>query len=455
MIDDAIFDLSRHVARTGYKDLPLDAVNATKTFLQDTIGVGIAGSAGPWVEDLVVCLSGWGTDDQASVLGRDTRLPAPAAALANAYQIHNSEFDCVHEGAVVHAMTTVLAAALAHAERRGGVSGAEFITALALGVDVACRIGEASRAPLKFFRPGTAGGFGATSAVGKLLGVDTATTVRAMGIVFGQMGGTMQAHSEGSMLLGLQVGFNARNAIVACDLAARGVASIEHVLEGPFGYYRLFEGEYDAAAIRKDLGRVWRVTELSHKPYPSGRATHGIIDGLLELRRTRGFAASEVDRVTAAVPSLVHQLVSRPIIDRPEPGYARLCAAYVGARALQCGAVELADFRLPALADPATHALARRFEMTVDANPDPNALGPVTVAVTVGKGRQRHELRVDHMYGSPARPMSREAHLAKFHRNWVSGVRLLDAKRGERLIRLIDDLETLGDMRELARVCRA
>ncbi|HEV8437286.1 MAG TPA: MmgE/PrpD family protein [Methylomirabilota bacterium] len=452
---DLALALAEHVARTDYRDLPPAAVRATKTFLQDTIGVGVAGSAGPWVADLVGCLSGWGVADQATILARHARFPAPAAALANAYQIHNSEFDCVHEGAVVHAMTAVLSATLAHAERQGGVRGEELITALAVGVDVACHIGAASRAPLTFFRPGTAGGFGATAAVGKLMGFDASTMVRAMGIAYGQMCGTMQAHTEGSILLGLQVGFNARNALVACDLAARGVPSVENVLEGPFGYYRLFEGEYDAGSVLKALGRVWRVTELSHKPFPSGRATHGIIDGLLELERRIGFAPSQVERVTASVPPLVHHLVSRPITDRPEPGYARLCAAYVGARALMRGTVELEDFRPPALTDPATHALARRFTMDPDGNPDPNALGPVTVTVALGEGRQCHHVRVDHMYGSPARPMSRDAHLAKFRRNWVSGARRLYEATGERLIRLVDDLEALGDARELVELTRA
>ena len=453
--EDAIVALCEHVARTRYHDLPRAAVAATKTFLQDTLGVAVAGSAGPWVEELVGCLSGWGTADQASVLGSGTRLPAPAAALANAYQIHNSEFDCVHEGAVVHAMTAVLAAALAHAERQGDIRGEEFLGALALGVDVACHIGAASRAPLKFFRPATAGGFGATAAVGKLMGLDATALVRAMGIAFGQMCGTMQAHSEGSVLLGLQVGFNARNALVACDLAARAVASIQRVLEGPFGYYRLFEGDYDAAAIRGTLGRVWRVTELSHKPYPSGRATHGIVDALLELKRCLDVHPSEVESITAAVPPLVHHLVGRPIVDRPESGYARLCGAYVGARALMRGSVDLEDFRPPCLMDPATHSLARRFRMDPDGNPDPNALGPVTVTLTFGRPSQRRELRVEHMYGSPAKPLDRDAHLAKFRRNWTSGARRLDEADGERLIELVDELEKLGDVRELARLARA
>jgi 2-methylcitrate dehydratase PrpD len=116
---DAIAKFSKHVVETGYDDLSSEAISATKTFLLDTIGVAVAGSAGPWVEELVECLGHWGAADHSSVWVRGTKLPAPAAAMANAYQIHNSEFDCVHEAAVVHPMATVVSAALAHAEREG------------------------------------------------------------------------------------------------------------------------------------------------------------------------------------------------------------------------------------------------------------------------------------------------------------------------------------------------
>ncbi len=450
---DAIRTLSEYVARTVYRDLPPEAVTAAKTFLLDTIGVGVAGSAGPWADDLLACLAGWGAGNDAGVFARSPRFPAPSAALANAYQIHNSEFDCVHEGAVVHAMTAVVPAALAHAERRGGVTGKDLVTALVVGVDIACHVGAASRAALKFFRPGTVGAFGATAAVGKLMGFDAATIVRAMGAAYGQMCGTMQAHTEGSSLLGLQVGFNARNAIVACDMAARGVPTVENVLEGPFGFFRLFEGDYDAAAIVEPLGRTWRIAELSHKPFPSGRATHGIIDGLIDLRRRIGFTAADVERVIAVVPPLVRHLVGRQVVERPEPPYARLCAAYVGARALIRGAIGLEDFRPSALGDVATRELARRFQMDVDGNPDPNALGPVTVIVVLRDGR-RHEARVDRMYGSPENPMSRDAHLAKFRLNWVSGAQPLAEHAGEQLIRLVDEIEAVSDASEIMRLTR-
>jgi hypothetical protein len=51
--------------------------------------------------------------------------------------------------------------------------------------------------------------------------------------------------------------------------------------------------------------------------------------------------------------------------------------------------------------------------------------------------------------------MSRDAHLAKFRRNWTSGVRPRAEADGERLIRLVDGLDALADVRELVELACA
>ena len=445
---DAIAAFAEHALRTRYDDLPAAAISAAKTLILDSLGVGVAGSAGPFVEQLMRSARGWGQGADARVWGHGERLPAPAAALCNGYQIHNSEFDCVHERAVVHPMAVLLAAASAQAERAGGVSGRDFLTAIVLGVDVGAGLGVGSRAPLRFFRPATAGAFAGTAAVGRLMGFDAPTLINAFAAVLGQLGGTMQAHAEGSILLALQVGFNARNALVACDLAAEGLIGPQQLLEGPFGYYPLFEGEHDLAPVLRDLGRVWRVTEVAQKPFPTGRATHGVLDGVLALQRECGFEAADVAQIRCRVPPLTERLVGRPAHAGMAPNQARLSAPYVIAAALQGGTVDLDDFRPAALADPARLALAARVVVEADANPDPNALGPVEVAVLLEDGRRR-EIQIAEVYGSPARPMGREAHLAKFRRNWLAGAKPLPPAAGERLIGLVDELETQADVARL------
>src|SRR5262245_10469161 len=259
---DAIAAFADHVVDTRIEDLPAAAVAAAKVFILDTLGVGLAGSSGPMARELADVEEASGRREEARVWGQGRRLPAAAAALCNAYQVHNSEFDCLHEEAVVHAMTVVLPVALAGAERRPAVAGKDLIAAVILGVDVAAGLGIAARAGLKFFRPGTAGAFGGAAALGRLMGLDRAMMVNAFSLAYGQVCGTMQAHAEGSMLLALQMGFNARNAVLACDLAERGFDAPKGVLEGAFGYFKLIETGGSPESVVQGLGRRWLVTEL-------------------------------------------------------------------------------------------------------------------------------------------------------------------------------------------------
>ena len=197
---DAIAAFADHATRTRFADLPSEAVRAAKIFMLDTLGVGIVGSSGPMAGDLAEAQEAWGQASAARVWGLCNYLPAPAAAMCNAYQVHNSEFDAVHEEAVVHAVSVVVPVAIAGAEQRKGVSGKDLIAAVTVGVDVAAGLGVAATTGLRFFRPATAGAFGGAAALGMLMGIDQPAMINALSITYGQVCGTMQAHTEGSML---------------------------------------------------------------------------------------------------------------------------------------------------------------------------------------------------------------------------------------------------------------
>src|SRR5262249_31186321 len=120
---DAIQRFTENIVRTTYDMLPASALAATKMFILDTLGVCVAGSTAPGVTELVSLLRGWGGTAESTLLIYGGKLPAPWAAMANSVMMHNLEFDCVHDSAVIHPFTTALPAALAVAEAQGGVSG--------------------------------------------------------------------------------------------------------------------------------------------------------------------------------------------------------------------------------------------------------------------------------------------------------------------------------------------
>ena len=449
--------IAAHVARTRTEDLPSAVIDKAKTFLLDTFGVGIAGSSGAGVAELIKVAQEWGSDTEASVLRSGDRMCAQSAAVVNAYQIHCLEFDCVHEGAVLHPMATILGAVMAWSERQSGrgapVTGYDLIAALAVGIDVSTLLGIATDSELRFFRPATAGGFGAVAAIGRLANFDETLLKNAFGAQYSQTSGTLQPHVEGSPMLGMQVGFNARAAIVSCDLAAAGFHGPHDIITGQYGYFRMFEQDsQNIDEFLPSLGHNWQLLYMSHKPFPSGRLTHGAIDGIGQLMGLHDFTPDDITSIIARVPPLNHRLVGRPLIDSPEPNYAKLCLAFVVGVFLARGRVDVPDFLgQKNLEDPNVHRYARLVQVVKDDNPDLNALDPQKIIVTLKDG-QTHICDLHHVYGHPDNPMSAAENVSKFKRCAGYGANPLPLPAQDALIAAIFDLESVDDIARLMRL---
>ena len=437
---DLLDRLTALAAETSFDDLPVEAVRAAQAFLLDSLAIGVAGRTATWRDAVLGSALAWGAGGTARILGDSLVVPPATAAFVNAYQIHCLEFDCVHEAAVAHVMTAVAAAALAESER-SRVDGRRLLLALVLGVEVAAVLGVAANAPLRFFRPATVGVFGAAVAIATLRRLDREGIRRCFGHALGQVAGTMQAHEEGKPTLPLQLGAAARAGLIAADLAQSGMPAPAHALEGRHGYFPLFETVFDTASAGRRAGSVWRVTELSHKPYPAGRGTHGGIEAVLRLR-SRGVRPDNLVQMTLSAPPLIQQLVVRPAREGMDASYARLCFAYVGAVALACGRVGIEHFTDDELHRKARLALAARFTATVTDESDPAAFVPQTVSAHLKDGTCLSE-RVDALLGAPAHPLSAQERETKVRRCIAAVYR--DAGRAARLMQAVQALADLPD----------
>ncbi|QKV18573.1 MmgE/PrpD family protein [Oricola thermophila] len=440
------------VLSTRFDDFSERTIEKGKTFLLDTLGVGVAGCNGYRIERIIKVASSWGSGDDATVWVSGERLPATAAAFVNAYQIHSLEFDCLSEEAVLHPFATILSSLMAYCERsarRGApVHGRDFLAALIMGIDVSVFLGKSATGPTQFFRPATAGGMGAAAALARIAGFDSDTAIRTLGNQYGQSSGTLQPHVEGSPLLGMQVGFNARAAIASCDFAAEGILGPADVLTGRYGFFKLYEGVgVDIAHGLRELEEAFQIERMSHKPFPSGRLTHGVIDGLMRLQREAGFSADDVEDVTCDAPGLVNRLVGRPDVPEPTPNYAKLCLPFVAATYLVHGKVDVEEFLGDRLTDPRTHALAARITLRQDGNPSNSAMAPQTIRVRLKSGAE-HAVTVDSVYGHYNNPLTREENLDKFRRCWGRAAGL-SAEVGESVIAAVDRIETLDDIAAL------
>lgn len=392
--------------------LPDTARTAALHLLADTLAVGAAGSTAPGAQGVCRAAGGWGGGGSCRLIAREGRLPAANAAFVNAFQIHCLEWDAVHEPAVVHALSVVTAVLHAVIDRRGGCDPEEALAALAVGVDIASGLGLSATGALRFFRPATAGCIGAALAAARIEGIDDIDGFAdVMGLAYSQCAGTMQAHLEGSIALPLQIAVAARAAVTAVDLARSGLSGPHDALEGPFGYFRLFETG-DLTRYSQGLGRTWRISEVSIKPFPCGRASHAALATLDALRREGRVSAQSIAGIELHAPPLIARLVGRPLRADASPAYARLCLPLLAPLMLRDGRIDPRRFTSATFSDPAIAAIAARVRIVDDGNPDPNALSPqrLQVRLTDGSSIQRD---IPLTLGHPQAPMSPQDTVAK------------------------------------------
>src|SRR5215212_9152355 len=125
---------------------------------------------------------------QSSVLGREEKVDMASAALVNGITSHTFDFDDTHLKTIIHPAGPVASAVLALAERHGA-PGRDVIDALVLGIDVACRIGNAMY-PDHYDRgwhiTGSTGMLGAAAGCARLMKLTEAQTAMALGIAASQ-----------------------------------------------------------------------------------------------------------------------------------------------------------------------------------------------------------------------------------------------------------------------------
>ena len=169
MVKDPAWALAEHVCGSGFADLPAATRAATCNDILDTFGCLLGGSGEPGIAELARVFGGWGGAQQSQVMLWQSRLPAPQAAMLNASMAHALDFDdTLDHGGSIHPGVSVLGAVLSISDSLGNVTGMELLLAVALGLDVSCRIALASTVDRGWHRTAAMGVFGAAAASGKL-----------------------------------------------------------------------------------------------------------------------------------------------------------------------------------------------------------------------------------------------------------------------------------------------
>lgn len=412
--------LARHVVDTRFDDLPPETIAVAKRSLIDALGVTLAAgtlgqAGGAFVE--MARASGHGPS---SVIGFGFQAAPSLAALANGALSHALDYEDTHDTALVHPNGTAFPAALAIAQWRGGVSGSEFITAMAVGADITCRLGMAmadddtQRGWL--MRP-LLGTYGATAAAGKLLGLDTGQMVQAFALAFNQV--TCSSGCLGyaaSHIREIRDGFAAQAAVTAAMLASRGVEAYDRPIDGSRGLFAMYAGgRYNSGRLVGGLGSVFEGANVSFKPWPSCRGTHAFVEAALAMLDEHAISFDQIESALATV-SPTFRILCEPREQKLRPATAndaKFSVPFTTASALVHGRLSLSSYRSEALVDERVLSLAQRVECVVkpDWGFDQSLHGELCLKLRDGRALTS---AVTRPLGDPQNPLSAGALLEKF-----------------------------------------
>jgi 2-methylcitrate dehydratase PrpD len=458
---DLAAELARFVVTLDAARLDRAVVEAVKTNIADTLSCALAGSSAPAVPEVTGLVQEWAGAPQADMWVFGGRYPAHHAAWANSGMSHARDYDDTHDTAVLHAGVSAVPAAIAAAQLRGGVSGAELIAAVTAGIEVTCRLGMAVKLDLiesGFIYTSLLGYFGATAAAGRALGLDEQQMLNAFGIIYSSVAGNHQVTRDASLMKRLQPGLAAQAAVVAVQLAKRGIRGAQHVFEGADGFFRVyFRNHVDPEEVRRELGTRFELLNLSYKPYPCCRDVHTAVDAVLQLRGPSPRPASDIESIRVGVSAPGYQMVCVPEEVRRAPRTiveAQFSIPYTVAAAWIDGGLAMRHFTDEGVRRADLLDLAGRVLPFVDEDIDRDWARYVTPARVVirFKDGTTAETRVDHPKGHPRNAMTAAEFAAKTRDCATFAARPMPADTAERLIATAGRLETLPDIADLIRV---
>jgi 2-methylcitrate dehydratase PrpD len=435
--------LADFVATSSWADVEAQSHEAQRSIL-NFFATALGSARDPVVTAALRTLSPFSGAATATIIGRAERLDALCASFLNAVSANLLDFDDTHLETIIHPAAPVAAPVLALAETHR-LSGRDVLTAVILGVDVACRIGNAV-SPRHYARgwhiTSTCGVFGAAAASAKLLGLPTEAIANAIGIAASQSAGNVE--NLPSAAKNVSVGNAARNGLFAALLAQQGYEAAPRAIEGPLGWARTMGNEPDLARLLDGLGETWEIAKNTYKPYPAGIVFHAVIDACLLLRERIGRRVDQIEQVTVQGSALLLARGNRAVDNERD---ARVSIHHCAVSGLLVGAAGVAEFSAETVGRRDIVELRQKVRAELDGEmPD----GAARVTLRLSSGEILTETVVSPR-GSLAAPLEDRDIEAKLRDGVRTGRSDWDADRVIAAVWRLDAVDDVADLMQSLR----
>ena len=444
------------------KGAPDEVRASVRQRVLDVLGLCVAARSLETSTAALDLVASQGGTAQAHALGIADAVPAAQAAFANGVLAHSLDFDDTHLPSVLHPSAVVVPAALAVAESVGA-DGTALLDAVAVGLEVAVRLGMAGYdeelGNSVYFEHGQhatsiCGAMGAAVSAAMLMQLPEALITDVLGVTASMASGIIEGNRSGGTVKRIHCGWAAHSAVMAAELVRRGITGPPTVLEGRFGFFQAWlHGEVRLEEVTDGLGATWAVPGIFFKPYPANHFTHTAVDAGQRLRES-GVRTEDLTAIELGVPSAVVRTIGEPIeVKRaPETGYQ---AQFSGPFAVVAGLVGdgsglgmgLDDYSDVLAQEPERRRLMALVSVVGDEECDaifPHQF-PAVVRLTTGDGTV-HEEKVLANRGGPQRPLSDEELALKFRMNCAGTVADDVADDVQRRVLTLGDGTSVSDL---------
>lgn len=290
----------------SFRDLPSSVVHDTKRIVLDGIGCAIGGfsmkNCSGMITDVTKTLGG---PKESTIIGDWSKVSCVGGTYANAKLGTLMDMDDVFFN-IGHQSPMVLYPALSIGEKEKS-SGKDFLAAVAVGFDIASRVvlgigtlfdvieNRVEQTDVTGFGQGI---FGGAVSAGKLLKLDVAQMISALGIA----GLSTPAPLCIKAALDLNMSkfhfeWSALGAIFAALLAKKGYLGPETILDDDFYAKGLGKKTFLKDIICVDLGDRWYISETSIKPYPACRHNHYALDLVSKIVKEHNIKPEKISKI--------------------------------------------------------------------------------------------------------------------------------------------------------------
>jgi 2-methylcitrate dehydratase PrpD len=447
--------LARNIVNTNYDDFSEEVREVTKKSILDTLGVILpATTLEKSCTSIYELAQEAGGKEESTLIGFGGKVPCLMAAFVNGSCAHALDFDdgITGDNPVHHPTASTFPAAFAVAEKIGGISGKDLITAVALGNDLSIRLASCPEGNIMmdypFFPISIFGIFSAAAASAKLLKLNEVQLLNALGIALHRVGGTSSAvFAPDSDIRAIRDGFTNKDGVLSALMADKGISACKDAVEQLFKVY--FNGRFNARPLTLDLGNKFRGSEAEYKIWPSCGQTHSYVRAALRLAMEHNINPDHIENVilTGSPDGEMHSKL--PDAANPTTSIAaKFSIPFCVAVALVKRRVTINDFLTRNLANPDVIRIAAKTKFKIDPT-----FGSFTHAIVEvrTKGGQSYSFDMDNA-NQKKKGVSLDELTAKFKDCAGYSKKQLSKASVNKLINTILNLETVSDISEITDV---